>query len=213
MNPFIRNDQYNFIKNQTQILINGHLSVNDQGVINALKSLAKEKVLALFEDLSEEQANLLQSIVEVKEKVEAEVFLEQIKQFVIPFKEINEQTIKKIFPKAKKLKIPAIEKIDFKEITYLGWIDKGSNKKILILEHNSKHIGISGGFYNSNKKGICSLCNRFEEIGMFTSAIKGTTQDAYISRGNYICQDSQKCNQNLMSLDKLDEFFNLIVGR
>lgn len=213
MNPFIRSDQYNFIKNQTQILINGHLTVNDQGVINALKSLATEKVLALFEVLSEEQANLLQSIVEVKEKVEAEVFLEQIKQFVIPFKEINEQMIKKIFPKAKKLKIPAIEKIDFKEITYLGWIDKGSNKKFLIVEHKSKHIGISGGFYNSNKKGICSLCNRFEEIGMFTSATKGATQDAYISRGNYICQDSQKCNQNIMTLDKLDEFVNLIVGR
>ncbi|MFF2754956.1 FusB/FusC family EF-G-binding protein [Psychrobacillus sp. NPDC058041] len=212
MNPFIRSDQYNFIKNQTQILINGHLTVNDPGVINALKSLALEKVMAIFEDLNEEQKDLLQTIVEVKEKVEAEVFLEQIKQFVVPFKEIKAQTIKKIFPKAKKLKIPSLEEMDFKEMSYLGWLDKGSNKKFLILEHNSKLVGISGGFHNSSKKGICALCNRHEEIGMFTSTTKGATQDAFISRGNYICQDSQKCNQNLISLDKLDEFVSLIVG-
>lgn len=213
MNPFIRSDQYNFIKNQTQILINGYLTVNDPGVINALKSLALEKVMAIFEDINEEQKDLLQTIVEIKEKAESEVFLEQIKQFVVPFKEIKEQTIKKLFPKAKKLKMPSLDEINLKEISYLGWIDKGSNKKFLIVEHNNKLVGISGGFHNSNKKGICALCNRIEEIGMFTSSTKGAAQDAFISRGNYICQDSQKCNQNLLSLDKLNEFVNLIVKR
>ncbi|KQL32424.1 FusB/FusC family EF-G-binding protein [Psychrobacillus sp. FJAT-21963] len=212
MNPFIKSDQYNFIKYQTQNLINGHATVNDQAVLNALKSLTIEKVLGLFEELHEDQKLLLNPIVEVKEKSDAEVFLEKIKPYVVPFREIKEQTIKKLFPKAKKLKMPSLEQVDFSEISYLGWLDKGTNKKYLIVERHGKLIGISGGYKNSNKKGICTICNRFEEIGMFTSATKGATQDAYIKRGNYICQDSHKCNQNLLSHDKLDEFVELIIG-
>ncbi|WP_144511864.1 FusB/FusC family EF-G-binding protein [Bacillus sp. FJAT-22090] len=212
MNPFIRNDQFNFIKNQTQGLINGHATVNDQAVLRALKTLTSEKVLSLFENLNEEQKKLLQAISDVKEKADAETFLEQIKGMVVPFKEITEPSIKKLFPKVKKLKVPSLEEIDFKEISYLGWTDKGSNKKFLVVEHNNKIVGISGGYKNSNKKGICTLCNRFEEIGMFTSAAKGTTQDAFIKRGNYICQDSQECNHNITSLDKLHDFVELLIG-
>ncbi|TQR19373.1 FusB/FusC family EF-G-binding protein [Psychrobacillus vulpis] len=212
MNPFIRSDQYNFIKKQTLALVNGHLTVNDKAVLNALKSLTIEKVLGLFEGLNEEQKQLLNPVINVKEKAEAEEFLHQIKSFVIPFKEISEQTVKKMFPKAKKLKIPPLNEMDFTEISYISWIDKGTNKKFLIVDHNGKLVGLSGGFKSSHKKGLCTLCNRFEEIGMFTSAIKGSTQDAFIKRGNYICQDSQKCNHNLVSLDNLNEFVELING-
>jgi hypothetical protein len=212
MNPFIRNDQYNFIKNQVHALVNGYLTVSDQAVLNALKSLTSEKIFALFEEINEEQKQLLSPIVKVKEKGDAEVFLEQIKPMVVPFKGITEPNIKKLFPKAKKLKIPSLKEIDLTEITYLGWFDNGSNKKYLIVEYDNQLVGISGGYKISNKKGICTLCNRFEEIGMFTSAVKGRGQDAFIKRGNYICQDSQKCNQNLTSLDKINEFLELIVG-
>ncbi|MCZ8540573.1 FusB/FusC family EF-G-binding protein [Psychrobacillus sp. FSL K6-2365] len=213
MNPFIRSDQYNFIKKQTQALVNGHATVNDRGVLNALRALSLEKVLGLFEESTEAQKNLLKAIVEIKEKLEAESFLETLKPYVIPFKEISETAIKKIFPKAKKLKIPSLENIDFKELSYLGWLDKGSNKKFLVIEYKNKLVGISGGYKNSNKKGICALCNRTEEIGMFTSSVKGMTQDAFITRGNYICQDSQKCNENIISLDKLNKFVELIENK
>ncbi|MFJ7973386.1 FusB/FusC family EF-G-binding protein [Psychrobacillus sp. NPDC096389] len=212
MDPFIRNDQFNFIKKQGQALINGHSTVNDQRVLNALKSITSEKISNLFENLNEEQKQPLDPIIEIKEKADAEALLEQIKPFVIPFKQVTEQTIKKLFPKVKKLKTPTLENIDFREISYLGWLDKGSNKKFLIVENHGKLVGIIGDYTVSNKKGICALCNRIEEIGMFTSAVKGATQDAYIKRGNYICQDSQKCNHNLTSLDKLNEFVNLIKG-
>lgn len=212
MHPFIRNDQFNFIKNQGQALINGHSTVNDQRVLNALKSITSEKISNLFENLNEEQRQFLHPIIEIKEKADAEALLAHIKPYVIPFKEVTEQTIKKLFPKVKKLKTPSLENIDFREISYLGWLDKGSNKKFLIVEYQGKLVGIIGDYTISNKKGICALCNRIEEIGMFTSAVKGATQDAYIKRGNYICQDSHKCNHNLISLDKLNEFVNLING-
>ncbi|WP_313893711.1 FusB/FusC family EF-G-binding protein [Psychrobacillus sp.] len=212
MNPFIRNDQYNFIKKQTQILVNGHMTVNDRAVLTALKSLTLEKVFELFELLNEEQKQLLSSIVEVKEKEQAEVFVAQIKPFIVPFKQVSEQAIKKLFPKVKKLKIPSIQEMDFKRLSYIGWNDKGSNKKFLVMEYKEKLVGISGGFASSHKKGLCALCHRFEEVGMFTSFVKGATQDAFTKRGNYICQDSQKCNDNLVSLTKLDEFIELLDG-
>ena len=210
MNPFIRSDQYNFIKKQAQALVNGHATVSDQAVLNALKALSSEKVLGLFEETTGEQKSLFNPIKDITEKVESEVFLETLKPYVIPFKEINATTIKKIFPKAKKLKIPTLDNINFKEISYLGWLDKGSNKKFLIVEYQDKLVGIYGGYKNSNKKGICALCNRTEEIGMFTASVKGLTQDAFITRGNYICQDSQKCNENIVTLDKLNGFIELI---
>lgn len=53
MEAFIRSDQYNFIKSQTHILAHGHATANDRGVIAALKSLAIEKVLHVFENLTD----------------------------------------------------------------------------------------------------------------------------------------------------------------
>ena len=42
--------------------------------------------------------------------------------------------IKKLFPKAKKLKLPDMEEMDMKEISYLSWIDKGSSRKFIIAK-------------------------------------------------------------------------------
>jgi hypothetical protein len=206
MEPFLRNDQFNFIKAQTQILINGHSTTNDKDVLRALKEISKEKVLNLFLYMSDEQKYMIDPIHDIKDKSDEEAFLLQLKPYVIPFKEVTEQTLKKIFPKAKKLKLPSMENIDLKDISYLSWDDKGSNKKYIITEQKNKLIGIQGTFTPLNLKGICVLCNRFEEVGMFLTEIKGSVQGTYIKRGNHICHDSQKCNQNITTLDKLNDF-------
>jgi hypothetical protein len=206
MEAFIKSYQYNFIKKQTQILINGHSSVNDMDVLNTLKAIAKEKVLNLFIDISDEQKRLLNPVHKVEDKADAEKFLSELKPYVIPFKQLTEQILKKLFPKAKKLKLPSLENVDLKEITYLGWEDKGSNKKYIVTDYQNKLIGLQGSFRYVNKKGICALCNGLEELGMFLSEKKGTGIDTFIKRGNYICQDSLKCNQNLTTGDKLGEF-------
>ena len=212
MEPFIRNDQYNFIKSQTQVLINGHASVNDTGVLNALKSLSAEKVLSLFEEISEEQKQLLSPVVDIKERDQADAFLAQIKDYVIPFPFLTEQSIKKLFPKAKKLKIPALEDIDFREISYLGWDDKGTNRKYMISLLNGKLTGLVGTFKPLSKKGICSICSKFEETGLFLTEIKGASLGTYTKKGNYICRDSQKCNENLNSQEKLQDFIGRLKG-
>jgi len=210
MEPFIRNDQYNFIKRQAQGLINGHASSNDANVLKALKSLTFEKIHRLFDELTEEERELLEPIIEIRNKEQAEEFLATLTPYRLPFKKVSEQAAKKLFPKVKKLKLPNMNEIDFKGISYLGWNDQGTNRKYIIVESGGKLKGYYGNFKSSNKKGMCSICNTFEELGLFTAEIKGSTMDAYVKRGNYICYDSMKCNENIMRLDKLEDFIELI---
>ena len=210
MEPFIRSEQYNFIKSQTQILVNGHASANDRDVISTVKSVSKERVLELFTELDDRQKELLDPVDTIKDPAQAEAFLLELKPYVIPFKEISEQTIKKLFPKAKKLKVPKLEDIDLREISYLGWDDSGSGKKFIIAPRHNKFVGLHGTFKPSHKKGICAICSRFEEVGMFMSETKGSVQGTFIKKGNYICNDSMQCNQNITTLDKLDDFISRI---
>jgi hypothetical protein len=211
MDPFIRADQYFYIKNQAQNLINGHSSVNDLGVLNALKSLANERVCELFDELNEEQGNILNPIIEVKSNEDMDAYLLNLKSYVIPFQEVSETTIKRLFPKSKKLKAPDLDDIDRKETTYLSWIDKGSSKKFLIVPYQHNLIGLSGSFTNINQKGICVICNGVEDVGLFVSEEKGLGQGRFVKRGNYICKDVHTCNQNLSSLDRLSEFIDRLT--
>ncbi|WP_456272721.1 FusB/FusC family EF-G-binding protein [Bacillus sp. AK031] len=125
MEPFIRNDQFNYIKVQTKNLVNGHSSASDPGVLKAVKAMVKENVTGLFSGLSPAQSDLLDPVDMIKDKQDAEVFLAQLKPFVIPFRRISEKTLEKLFPKVKKLKLPDLANMDFREITYLGWNDIG----------------------------------------------------------------------------------------
>lgn len=208
MDPFIRSDQYNFIQKQTQILINSHSTTNDKNVLNALISLVKEKVFYLFENLSVEQQQLFQPVVQIKDSTEAEKFLNQLKPYVIPFNKVTEQSIKKLFPKVKKLKVPKLDNMDLKEISYLSWIDEGSSKKYIVTWNNNQLIGLSGSFKRLNQKGICSICHRHEEIGMILFEKKGSIKDTFTKKGNYICVDSSNCNLNITTLDKLYDFID-----
>lgn len=213
MDEFIRNDQYNFIKVQVQTLINGYSSVHDTGVLEALTSLTTEKVLNLFSKLTDEQKQLLSSIVGVKNKQQAEDFLLNLKQHVVPFKEVTVQEIKKCFPKVKKLKLPLLDTIEWKEHSYLGWDDFGAQKKYIMAIYEEKLIGLQGSFKPLNKKGFCVLCHQFDEIGMFMAEIKGNVQGTFTNRGNHICKDSQNCNRQITSLERLNNFISLMKAR
>jgi hypothetical protein len=208
MEPFIRSDQFNYIRTQTKILINAHSTSSDPKILAAVKELSLEKVYNLFTDLHEEQKELLRPLSEIK--TDADWFLAILRPYVIPFKELTEQTIKKLFPKAKKLKAPSLDHVDTREISYLSWIDHGSGKKFIVAPFDDKLIGLQGNYKPINQKGICTVCNGYEELGLFTTEKKGTVLGTYTSRGNYICEDSLKCNHNLIKLDRLHDFIELV---
>ncbi|BCE07322.1 FusB/FusC family EF-G-binding protein [Bacillus paralicheniformis] len=202
---FIRNDQYNFIKFQTDSLVQGHANINDENVLDALKCNALDQVFNLFPDLSSDQKSLLQKMAEVEDSGEAMRFLAELKPHVIPFQRITVKTAKKLFSKVKKLKTPDFEQMDFSGYSYLGWNDAGSGRKYMIVDAGGKLTGIHGTIKSSNKKGICAICNRTEEIGLFMARVK-SGKETYTDRGNYICCDSETCNQNVMTLDHLNHF-------
>ncbi|WP_458412945.1 FusB/FusC family EF-G-binding protein [Schinkia sp. CFF1] len=209
MKPFIRTGQYNFIKVQIRKLINGHSTAKDEDVIKALEAMVLENTVALFLNMTEEQTRLISQVVEIHDKEMAERFLAQLKQYVIPFS-ATEQAIRKLFPKVKKLSVPPIDRMDLKDVVYVSWEDTGTNKKYIVTHCNNKLQGIQGSFTHANQKGICALCNGLGEVGMFLGEIKGKEQGTFTKRGNYICTDSQKCNENLTSLEKLNDFVGLL---
>lgn len=211
MEPFIRNDQFNVIKEQANLLADSHSRVVDTAVLNALESMAMEKVIDVFPAVSASQKQLLASIVHVTGKEEAMKFINKIHQYLIPFPEITDQTLSELFPKAKKLKIPSIDKKDRKVISYLSWIDGNSSKKFLVAQRGDGLVGLQGTFTSTQQEGICTLCNSHEEIGMFVTGVSGK-KDAYLSRGNYICKDSQTCNNNITTLENLNRFVNHVYS-
>ncbi|MFI8688268.1 FusB/FusC family EF-G-binding protein [Rossellomorea sp. NPDC077527] len=210
MEPFIRNDQYNFITYQTQVLINGYRAVNDLGVLQALKGLAKDKVLNLFGELSPSQQRVLEHIIEIRDQDQAEDYLMGLKAYVIPFQTLSDASVKKLFPKVKKLKTPDWNQVDVKSVSYLGWNDHAQERKYIVAESNGKLKGFKGTFKNSSKKGICTICHSFGSIGFYMSESKKSAHGTYVKKGNYICQDSDECNEKLKDKEKLEDFIERI---
>ncbi|WP_411333645.1 FusB/FusC family EF-G-binding protein [Metabacillus indicus] len=209
MEPFIRSDQYNHIKAQAQILVNGHSTANDRHVLDALKSLAAERATAVFEELSPEQRDLISPVSDVKDTMDADAYLAKLRPYTIPFRPLTEQSVKKLFPKAKKLKLPSFaQELELNEVSYIGWHDKGTGKYFMIAESGEKWTGLSGTFSSSYQKGICTICGKFAETGLFTVELKGSEQGTYVKKGNYICKDAKTCNENLTSVDKLHDFLD-----
>ncbi|WP_313432993.1 FusB/FusC family EF-G-binding protein [Siminovitchia terrae] len=201
--PFIRCDQFNFIKFQVKHLVHAHSTVKDPAVLNAIKYGALDKIMNLFPEISEDH-QVFHKITEIEQDIQGKSFLDALKSYVIPFKPITEKTVGKLFPKAGKLKLQFLKNVDFKELSYLGWYDIRSDKKFLIFDYKGKLMGIHGTFRHKTK-GICSLCNHHGEVGLFMANVK-SGKETFTNRGNYICDDSHECNQNLQRLDKLEYF-------
>jgi hypothetical protein len=206
MNTCIRSDEFNFIKMQIRNIVNGYAASSDKDVLQALVSLVKERVLDVCHDFNEEQMKLLHTIEEIRDKEDAERFFLQLAPYVKSFPELTEQALKRVFPKVKRLKKPDLAGWNLQETSYISWDDKGSSQRYIIALNEDGLVGVKGVFTSSHQKGICTICKRHAEIGMFISEVKGSVMGTYTKRGNYICQDSIVCNQNIVSLESLHDF-------
>ena len=202
---FIRNDQFNFIKDQAAILVTGQATGNDAEVLSVLRHLAHEKVFKTFPALTEEQKTVLNPLAAVKEAADAEAFLKGLEPYIIPFPAAPAEVLAKLFPKAKKLKGPRLDSVDFSKMSYLAWIEN-TNGMYLAIQKDGRLEGISGTLSRSQKKGVCAICNRHSEVGLFTARTKSSSQDQFVKRGNYICTDNAVCNRNINALERLAAF-------
>ena len=124
--------------------------------------------------------------------------------------DLTTKQIEKMFRKVKKLKIPDFASVDLKETTYLSWDDIGSQSKFMIIATEQGFTGLHGHVSTEVKKGICPLCQHEGNVSMFLSLTKSNGDGTYTKRGNYICRDSQRCNQQMEQPANLHDFVSLL---
>ncbi|WP_409293733.1 FusB/FusC family EF-G-binding protein [Peribacillus sp. SCS-26] len=210
---FILNHQYNSIKKQAAIIKGSSKKGIDGSVAKAVKDSAYAKIMALFPEADREQADLL-DITRARDDAELDSFVEQLQAYLLPFPEISEQKIKKLFPKSKKLKIPDLSKLGSEPITYLGWTDIGTNKKYIIAEVDGRLAGVEFRFTMSSKHNVCSFCSTHGQsvfISAVTKARKSNNPDYYKAVGNYVCFDSEECNKKITDTQYLNDFIMEIL--
>ncbi|MET3576344.1 FusB/FusC family EF-G-binding protein [Bhargavaea ullalensis] len=210
MKPFISSADSHFILRQARSVMNGHLKVNDAGVLGAVEELAAERAEARLSDTPAEFMELIGQVAEVRNEESFDRFREQLLPFVIAFPELTEHRLKKLFPKVKKLHPPDLSSVEWRDISYFGWNDLGAARKYLVWEREGKLHAKLGQFRPSGKKGVCAICNGLDEVGLFLSETRHSGGETYTKRGNYICVDSEMCNRRIDEQERLDRFTETI---
>ncbi|OMF36856.1 elongation factor G-binding protein [Paenibacillus sp. FSL H8-0548] len=214
MKPFIHNHQFNAIKRSVDTLQRTYNTVADKKVIEAAKYSAEGLVEELFKEKTAEQEQLFKPLFEHKSKIEYDHALNALQPYLLPLSGVTEGAIKKLFPKVKKLKVPDLSALSFVSLTYLGWIDAGSNKLYMVYDYQGKVAGIEARFTIAGKKNICSLCNGYGEVALVTAISKAklhNSPDYYKAVGNYMCTDSMLCNTRITDITYLEKFFEEII--
>ncbi|WP_127497244.1 FusB/FusC family EF-G-binding protein [Paenibacillus glycanilyticus] len=213
--PFIRNHQLNMIKKQVGELQKACSTVSDPKVIASVRSNTPFKVMEAFPGATEAEQKLLECFASLNTPLEFQGYLRSLEEYVKPFDSVEEKQLKKLFPKAKKLKVPDLAAIDLRYVTYLGWTDIATNKMYLAYHLNGRLVGVEGRFTPVQKKSVCFLCNRHEEVALFSAVTKSrpanASPDYYKAIGNYMCVNSESCNKNITDVTVLERFISDIV--
>ncbi|WP_312476571.1 FusB/FusC family EF-G-binding protein [Neobacillus sp.] len=211
---FIKNEHFNFIKQQVALIKDSYKKNSDPTVINAVRELANAKIIELFPDVTSEQTEML-DLMKWKTDYEFDHYIQQLSSFLLPFPKLTDQQIKKMFPKTKKLKVPDLSQISPEQLTYLSWTDISTNKKFIVYPLNEKLVGIECKYTLLSKDNMCSFCKRFGKvayISTITKAKKSKNPDYYKAIGNFICFDSSNCNKKITNVDYLTTFLKISLG-
>ncbi|MCM1990032.1 FusB/FusC family EF-G-binding protein [Oceanirhabdus seepicola] len=210
MNEFIKKYQFNYINKKLIDLEKTFNECIDSQVKEASKSMIQNKIYNVFETISEEEKALL-SIEKIERFSQIKSYLNKITPYVYGMPNVSQSQIRKLFKKEKKLKLPDIDNIEFSSLVYLGWRDIGKDKLYIVYYLNDKLVGMICRITKVASKGynICALCNSFgksDEVAFVSVVCKRSAN--YKSRGFYLCMDSEKCNERITSISKLEELIN-----
>jgi len=208
--PFLTVANYHLLEQQMNKILQTLATTNDKSVILAVRGIVDSEITAKLA-LPTAEAQLIEQLLGVTDRAKGEDYLEQLKPYVIPFKAVTASTLKSLFKKEKKLKLPKLEDMDFQQICYLAWDDHGTHRKYVVIEQDEQLKAIKGIFSHNIIKGICAICNRHSDVGLFTTSVKGQVVGTFTNHSNYICADSQKCNQHVTDIEKTQAFFERIT--
>lgn len=188
-------------------LIRTYRSVSDFRTIEAAQAIAIEQVHQVVPDSSEELDDLIHFMMNSHlKKSFAGEYLETFKKNVIPFARPTKKQVEKVFRKTKKIKVPNFDMLDLREHTYIGWNDLATQRKFILYHLEDKPVGVSGEISTKVVKGFCSICHHEANVALFMVVSKRGSEGRYTKKGNYICVDSDRCNQQLCRREDLDNF-------
>lgn len=209
MEAFIKKHEYNYIRKCLSNLNNALRGCVDINIIEVTKASLQEKILNLFTDLSEEQKELL-DISKINDPLLIDKYSAELKEYVYGMPNITNAQISTLFKKEKKIKLPNLNAENSKNV-YLGWIDESIRKLFIAYSMNGKLIGMACRITDdtSNNTRICALCNYIgnkNEVAFVSPICKtsNTSEGAYRSIGFNACLDSEKCNDRIVNIEKLE---------
>ncbi|PLS15429.1 elongation factor G-binding protein [Bacillus sp. M6-12] len=213
---FIENYQYNFMKNEIDGICKTLKSTSDTKVFNVVKLGALTKILGLFMGLNPEQLQLLNKLESLNTEQELRDYENELSTFKKGFPSLSIHDIKKLFPKAKRLKIPDLSNINNSDFTFVSWNDIGTGNRYIIYNLSNKLVGLQCNITMLSKQNICTLCHQKGPVAIVTAISKAKrfkSSDNYVAYGNLMCIDTEKCNKALTDITYLEEFIIQIIGR
>lgn len=204
MTPFLTVAEVRLIEQQLMKIVNAKASSKDANILATVRELAMATLNEKL-PLGEDKETLLKAAEAVEDRLDVTLFLENLHVYTIPFKAISEKGIEKLFKKEKKLKMPKLDEVNWKGISYLSWQDIGTHRQYMIIEREGQFTGLKGTVSGTNAKGICAICNEHSDVHLFTAKVKGQA-DAYKSYTQYICDDAEKCNHRVKDYERLVQF-------
>lgn len=214
MKKFITKLDYNYIRKCLYDFNNTLSNCVDPNIIEANKIYIQDKIYSNLSTLTEEEKKIL-DISKIKDFEDITIYLNNLKKYVYSITNVTEAEIRKLFKKEKKLKIPDINSIENKNV-YLGWIDESTRKMFIVYNLNNTPTGMVCKLSNieSNHTSICALCNHpgdNSELAFVSSICKTNNPDkgSYKSIAFNICLDSNKCNERITKVDKLEELIKI----
>lgn len=213
--PFIRNHQYNQIKKQAGNLLNAIRTVADPKVVESVRSGVESTIFELFPDASIDQQQLLGAIAKLETASEQQQYFVSLEPYLTEFPRIAKEQIQKLFPKNKKLKMPDLQSVDYRYVTYLSWVDVATNKLFVVYPLNGQFVGVQGRYSPMNKKNYCFICNRYDELALFSAVSRkrpaNASPDYYKAVGNYLCLEGHACNKNMTDTSTLENFIRSVL--
>lgn len=210
MNTFIKKHEFNYIRKILLDLKNTFIGCVDINIIEASKAYTQDKILNIFSDLSEEEKKLL-DISKITKPHHFDKYLDNLNEYVYGMPKVTNAQINRLFKKEKNFKLPIQDAQDSKNV-YLGWIDNSIRKLFVAYNMNNNLIGMACRISNPDltNSHICVLCNRIgtgNEVAFVSTICKTTNsaEGAYKSIGFNLCLDSNKCNERIVSVEKLEE--------
>ena len=203
--------EYWYCKQQVSELVSAYHSVNDKQTIVTLQTLIQGRTEEFFGRDPLLAAYWEQFLDTGLTRDKFEKLFEEMKRFVTPMDVPSTKQIEKSFRKVKKMQYPELETKDFRDLSYLGCNDSGTNRKYLLRKIDGRFVGAYGSFSTDVQKGHCAICNQISTVAFFLATTKSAGDGTYTKKGNYICTDSDQCNRQLTQLATLERFWDTVT--